>query len=187
MILREVNQNDYKEILKIYRYYIENTTVTFEYEVPCEEDFGQRIKEISSKYPYIVAEDNDRVVGYAYGDACFSTRMAYSWDSDISVYISKEYQGKGLGKRLYTALETLLKALGYVTLYAIVTGENKNSIAFHEGMGYTEVGDFPHSGYKMGKWLNVVFFTKRIGALDDPGDVPKNAPESGVYKLLKDL
>lgn len=185
MILRAVKDTDYKDILDIYRYYIENTTVTFEYEVPSEEEFRERIKNISSKYPYIVAEDNGRVVGYAYADTCFSSRKAYSWDSDVSVYINKEYRGRGLGRKLYSILEVLLKKLGYVTLYAIVTGENKASIAFHKSMGYTLVGDFPRSGYKMGRWLNVLFFTKLIGSDGDPGDVPEKAPESGVYNLLK--
>lgn len=184
--IRAVNDKDYKGILDIYSYYVENTAVSFEFVTPSDEEFKERVKRISDKYPYIVAEDNGVIVGYAYASDPYNERAACSWDSDVSVYIRSDYHGKGLGRKLYALLEEMLKELGYVNVYALITGENKSSCLFHESVGYKEVGCLPHTGYKMGRWHSIYFYAKLIGNLDIPESFPKTTKDIDVYKILKE-
>ncbi len=185
--IRKVNDTDYIEIREIYSYYVSETAVSFEFFVPSLEEFKNRVEKISSKYPYIVAEDNGEVIGYAYGSEAYNERAACSWDSDVSVYVRADYHGKGIGRRLYAALEQMLKMLGYVTVYALVTGENKDSCLFHEKVGYTQVGCLPHTGYKMGRWHSIYFYSKLIGRLDiPPHPFPKTTKQMDVYKILEE-
>ena len=87
MKLRLANLNDSKEILNIYKYYIENTAITFEYKVPSLEEFEDRIKTISKDYPYIVALIDNKVIGYAYASK-YKERDAYNWDVELSIYVN---------------------------------------------------------------------------------------------------
>jgi len=183
--IRAVNDTDYIDIRDIYSYYISYTSVSFEFFVPSEEEFQQRVKKISSKYPYIVAEEDGKVVGYAYASDPYNDRAACRWDSDVSVYIREEYHGRGIGRKLYEALEEMLRMLGYVTVYALVTGENKDSRLFHEKVGYEEVGCLPHTGYKKGRWHSLYFYSKLIGDLGIPSTFPKTPNQIDVYKILE--
>lgn len=185
--IRKVNDKDYIDIREIYSYYISQTAVSFEYFVPSLEEFDNRVKKISSKYPYIVAEDDGQVIGYAYASDPYNDRMACSWDSDVSVYVRADYHGMGVGRRLYAVLEKMLEMLGYVNVYALVTGENKDSCRFHEKVGYTQAGCLPHTGYKMGRWHSIYFYAKLIGDLNKPSySLPKTTEKMDVYKILEE-
>ena len=120
-----------------------------------------------------VAEENGEIAGYAYADRAFE-RRAYCWDADMSVYISKKWHGKGIGRRFYALLEDALRRMDYVSAYALVTEENAASCAFHEKMGYEKMCVMPRTGYKMGRWLGVTWYVKFLREADDPGDAPKS-------------
>ena len=171
MIYRLARPEDVPAILEIYRPYVEKTTVSFEYETPSLEAFAQRFARITADYPWYVAEEGGEIAGYAYASRAFE-RRAYCWDADLSVYIAAQWHGRGIGRRFYELLENDLKRMGYVTAYAIVTGENAASLAFHKKMGYTLVAELPHVGFKMGKWLSVRWLEKRLRDPSDPGDAP---------------
>lgn len=182
--IRKVNESDYIDILEIYSYYVANTAVSFEYDVPTKEEFRERVKKISERYPYIVAEDNGKVIGYAYASDPYNERAACKWDSDVSVYIREDYHGKGVGRRLYSLLERMLKMLGFVTVYALVTGENTDSCRFHERLGYEMVGNLPNTGFKLGRWHSIYFYSKHIAELDAPVDFPKTTQDMDVYAII---
>ncbi len=159
--LRFATLDDTKQILSIYKYYIEKTAITFEYDVPSEVDFAMRVKTISDAYPYIVATLNKKVIGYAYATK-FRERKAYDWAVETSVYIDKKHKGKGLGKKLYTKLLELLTAQGFVMAYACVTCPNFTSDALHSSLGFTKVGIFSNSGYKFDNWHDIVWYEKQL-------------------------
>ena len=167
--LRVATVSDAAELLKIYAPYVTDTAITFEYDVPTLEDFEGRIAHTLEKYPYFVAELNGEIVGYAYASA-FHPRAAYGWAAETSIYVRRDMKRMGLGRTLYDALETALKAQGVLNLNACIACPNvddeyltRNSIDFHAHMGYRMVGEFQRCGYKFGRWYNMAWMEKHIG------------------------
>ncbi|MGM9637293.1 MAG: GNAT family N-acetyltransferase [Eubacteriales bacterium] len=175
--------DDLKVIGEIYAHYIQNTTVTFEYTVPSESAFAERFAAITAVYPWLVGLSDGKIVGYAYADHPFSDRTAYGWDADLSVYLTPSFTGKGVGSRLYQALIELLCELGYRNVYGIVTGENAVSMAFHQKMGFRQVGIMQNAGFKFNRWLDVAWFEKRISELGIPDQIPMNISELSSERL----
>ena len=170
-MIRNAIESDIPAMLAIYAPYVENTTYTFEYTVPTEAEFLNRFREITLQFPWLVWEDGDRILGYAYGSLPFA-RAAYAWAGEVSIYLAPEAQGKGIGRRLYTALEALMEAQGYRVFYAIITEENTGSLAFHKALGYREAGVFSHCGLKFNRWLSVVWMEKHGNSVGIPSDFP---------------
>jgi phosphinothricin acetyltransferase len=159
--VRPVNNNDVKELVAIYAYYVLNTTITFEYDVPSIEEFTQRINKITQKYPYLVAIIDNEIVGYAYATA-YKERAAYDWSVETTVYVKDGIHGNGVGKTLYTQLEQALKNKQFVNMLACITYPNPKSIDFHTKFGFTTVGHFPKIGYKFNEWRDIVWMMKVI-------------------------
>lgn len=181
--IRLAEKGDLQDIMAVYSHYILKTTVTFENTVPDLSEFEKRFERITAKYPWVVAVDGGIVVGYAYADVPFSARPAYNWDADLSVYLDNSCVHRGLGSRLYRVLMDILAELGYRNVYGIVTGENLASIAFHEKLGFRNVGCMKGSGYKFGKWLDVVWFEKRIAELGEPSGDPIFVTDMPIEKV----
>ena len=181
-MIRPATEKDVPEILEIYAPYVENTTITFEYDVPCRRSFLQRFYEITAQFPWLVWEENGRILGYAYASAPY-TRAAFSWCAEPSIYLRQEARGKGIGRKLYTVLEQILALQGYQILYALITSENSDSIAFHRKMQYIMRVDFPDCGYKFGRWLGLVWMEKRLKIVQTPSGFPK--PYSAIVQDAK--
>lgn len=170
MQIRFATVEDTDALLKIYSQYIE-TNITFEYVLPSHQEFADRIRSISAFYPYLVAEEQGRIVGYAYASRAFE-RAAYAWCADLSIYLDKNYRSHGLGRTLYELLFEISKQQGINLVFGVVTGTNAPSVAFHKALGFKVVGDFPHNGYKNHTWLNVFWLAKELlPALDNPAPV----------------
>ena len=165
MSIRIATKADLSQILAIYAPYVENTTVSFEYEIPSEETFCDRFWGITRQFPWLVWEEEGEILGYAYACAPFE-RAAYRFCAEPSIYLLPQAQGKGIGRKLYEALETILTAQGYRLSYAIITSENEASLAFHRAMGYRETARFPGCGYKFGRWLGVTWMEKSLVSVD---------------------
>jgi L-amino acid N-acyltransferase YncA len=168
-LIRMATEADAGEIVKIYAPYVTDTAVTFEYDVPSAEEFAQRMREILQTYPYLVASEEGRIVGYAYATA-LRKRVAYSRAVETTVYVEKDNRGRGLGSKLYRALEAILKRQNIINLYACIAYApaedahlNNASAAFHERAGYAMCGRFTRCGYKFGKWYDVVWMEKMLG------------------------
>ena len=172
-MIRLASHADIQAILSIYAPYVENTTYSFEYEVPTLEDFTARFDAVTTQFPWLVWEEDGAVMGYAYGSAPFQ-RAAYRWSAEVSIYLAPAAQGRGIGKKLYLALEEFLRLQGYRILFSIITEENKTSLAFHSRLGYTVCGQFPDCGLKFGRWLGVTWMKKELFS----GEIPSNAPVS---------
>ncbi|MDQ7094789.1 N-acetyltransferase family protein [Desulfosporosinus sp. PR] len=167
--IRMATKADAKEILAIYAPYVKNTAISFEYDVPSPEEFAERINNTLRKYPYIVALDSNRIIGYAYVSP-FKERVAYDWAVETTVYVSQDCRGKGLGTTLYSALEAILKRQNILNLNACIaytSMENayltNDSIYFHERLGYKKVAHFTQCGYKFGSWYDMIWMEKIIG------------------------
>ena len=166
--IRSAGPEDAGRLLEIYGYYVVNTAITFEYDVPSEEAFRARIENTLKRYPYLVLEEDDAVKGYAYAGV-FKDRAAYDHSCELSIYLEKGAKGRGYGRMLYKALEEKLKAQGIRNLYACIAdpiGEDpyltKDSEEFHRHLGFARVGEFHRCGYKFGRWYNMIWMEKMI-------------------------
>lgn len=175
--IRMATEEDAEEILKIYSPYVTDTAITFEYEIPSITEFSQRIKDTLQMYPYIVAMEEKRIVGYAYASA-FKKRAAYNWAVETSIYLKQDCTGNGLGKKLYLALENILKRQNIINLNSCIAYTSvedvyldNTSMFFHEHLGYSKVAHFTKCGYKFDTWYDMIWMEKILGdhpAVPDP-------------------
>lgn len=169
--LRMATEADASQLLAIYTPYVTDTPITFDYSVPNIKDFEIKIRHILERYPFIVAFKDDIVLGYTYVSA-LRERAAYDWAVETSVYIKREYRGRGIGKKLYQKLEEIVIKQNIINMYACIAYPNPESIAFHESMGYKTVGHFHKCGYKLHKWYDIVWMEKVLDVcLADPQPV----------------
>jgi len=161
ILIREADPNDIPGILSLYSVYIMETTRTFEYVVPSLASFQDRYNSITEQFPWLICEVDGELAGYAYASAAFK-RAAYQWDADLTVYLDEKFHRQGIATALYSCLIDLLKLQGYYNLYAVITADNTSSINFHRTFGFTDIGIFHKSGYKMGVWLDVLWMEKSL-------------------------
>jgi L-amino acid N-acyltransferase YncA len=157
MNIRKVELTDAEQITAIYNYYILKTHHTFETEPLDVEQTAERIGKTLEKYPYLVAEVDGAIVGYAYATQ-FKLREAYQHSAEISIYIKNEAKQKGIGTELYGKLYEELYE-GYV--HAILAGislPNDPSVRFFEKLGFRKVAHFDQIGYKLGRWIDVGYW-----------------------------
>lgn len=162
-LIRSACAADAAPLAEIYAPYVAETTVSFEYEAPTAAEFKRRIAQTLEKYPYLVAEAAGKPIGYTYAGA-FKPRAAYAWAVEASVYVRQGFEGNGVGRALYTALEHALRARHILNMNACITYPNTQSIAFHEAMGFQTVAHFHACGYKFGAWHDMIWMEKHLGA-----------------------
>ena len=167
--IRFAKSEDAKELLKIYAYYVTDTAISFETEVPSEEEFKLRIEEVLKSYPFIVACKDDEILGYAYLHS-FVGRKAYELSAETTIYLNPDKKKMGIGKKLYSVLEDIAKAQNITNLYSCIGYVDKedeylnnNSVQFHEHIGFRMVGKFENCGHKFGRWYHMVWMEKIIG------------------------
>jgi len=169
LVIRSATPDDAEALLEIYSYYVTDTAINFDYEPPTVDEFREKICNILEKYPYLVAEREDRIRGFAYAGP-FVGRAAYAWSSEVTIYLAPEEKGRGTGRKLYENLERRLKERGIRNLYACIGWTDRpdryldgNSAGFHGHLGYTKVGHFRKCGYKFGRWYDMIWMEKIIG------------------------
>ena len=176
VVVRDAVPEDAERLVEIYRPYVETTAITFEYDVPTVGEFRGRMERTMEKYPYLVAEMDGYVVGYAYAGRCVG-RAAYDWSVETSIYVEQHQKRRGIGRLLHDALEQELRRRHFLNMNACIAcpmGESdpyltRDSIRFHEKLGYRMVGEFHQCGYKFGRWYHMVWMEKHIG---DHADTP---------------
>jgi phosphinothricin acetyltransferase len=167
-VIRAAHADDAEDIARVYAAYVTGSVASFEREPPSASEMGRRM---GSGYPWLVACDDEAVLGYAYG-AAHRERPAYRWSVEVSVYVAEGAQRRGLGRELYGALLPLLARLGYVRAFAGITLPNDASVGLHEALGFTPVGVFHEVGFKLGGWRDVGWWQR---PLQDPP--PREPPE----------
>lgn len=160
-LIRPAVETDAARILDIYKPYVEDTSITFEYTVPELDHIKQRIKAVSEIYPWLVLEVDGKVEGYAYANK-FRDRQAYNWCAESSIYLSAQAVGKGYGFILYQCLIDLLKEQGFFEVLAVITWPNEQSEAFHKKNGFVSCGIIKKAGNKFEKWHDILIMQKEL-------------------------
>jgi phosphinothricin acetyltransferase len=186
-MIRVATADDSESILKIYAPYIENTSYTFETEVPSIDSFKTRISAYLENWPWLICEIDGVIAGYAYG-ARHRERVAYQWSLESSVYIHDEYQGRGVARALYTALISILRLQGFRNLYAVINLPNDKSVSFHEKLGFEYFATYKNVGYKLGRWKNVGWWQLQLNEYSMEPESPAKFSEikmKGIENILE--
>lgn len=186
LTIRAAAPEDAAALLEIYAPYVEKTAITFEYAVPSPEEFTGRIARTLERYPYLAAESEGEILGYAYA-APFKERAAYDWAVETTLYVREDAKRRGMGRALYAALERCLAAQGILNLNACVAVPERedeyltrDSVEFHQRLGWRLAGEFFQCGCKFGRWYNMVWMEKHIGP--HPAEPPPVKPFPAVFR-----
>ena len=152
--LRGVRETDAAAIVAIYNPYICDSIFTFEEAEVSSGKMAARIQSVVSSYPWLVAERDGKVVGYAYASR-YHERAAYRRTATIGVYVATGLHHAGIGTMLYRAVLDKLHAMDFHAVIALITVPNPASIALHEKCGFQKVGHLPQVGFKFGQWVDV--------------------------------
>lgn len=176
MDIRIVKPEDAEELLDIYSYYVKNTAITYEYEVPTVEEFAERIRSTLVKYPYLAAVVDGQIVGYIYAGP-FHARKAYEHWAEASIYIRRDCRRQGIGSALYDELAARLLLQNVYVICACIASPDEedeylthSSVRFHGRLGFEQMGRFEHCAYKFGRWYNMVYMTKTIAEAPESPD-----------------
>jgi phosphinothricin acetyltransferase len=161
--VREASREDGEACAAVYAPYVTGTAITFEIDRPSAAEMAERIEVASRRHAWLVAEDEGRVVGYAYGGV-FNRRWAYQWSCEVSVYVELGRRRTGAGKALYEALLPRLIERGYRLAAAGMTLPNEASVGLHRAMGFEPVGTFRRVGFKLGEWHDVAWMQRILAS-----------------------
>ncbi|HEY2259209.1 MAG TPA: arsinothricin resistance N-acetyltransferase ArsN1 family B [Solirubrobacteraceae bacterium] len=138
----------------VYAPFVTDSVASLEEEPPDTAEFGARMQRVCRTYPWLVAELDDRIVGFAYGSQ-HHVRAAYRWSADTTVYVSADHHRRGVGRSLYGELLPMLTSQGVYTACAGISLPNPASVSLHESFGFAPVGVYRNVGYKHGRWWDV--------------------------------
>jgi L-amino acid N-acyltransferase YncA len=170
--VRDAIEDDAPACAAIYAPYVRETAVSFEGEPPTPAQMAERIAASISTHAWVVLEDEDRVVGYAYGGP-HKQRAAYRFSCEVSVYVEPGRRRTGSGRALYQALFQRLAARGYQTAVAGMTLPNEASTGLHQAMGFEPVGVYRRIGWKLGVWHDVAWVQRALGIEQDTPAEPR--------------
>lgn len=165
--IRSVTLDDAAAVTEIYKPYVLETSISFEVEPPDISEMKERISQNLNKFPWLIYEENNIVLGYAYAGA-FKSRYAYSWSVESTVYVRQNFHKKGIGKKLYQCLLKKLNDQGIVNVVAGIALPNASSVALHESLGFEQVARFKEIGYKLGSWWDVGYWQLQLRKPNEP-------------------
>ena len=161
-MIRPATTRDAEAVARIYNHYIANTTITFEEQAITSPQMAERIGKVAlASLPWLVAEHDGRVDGYAYATQ-WKERSAYRFSVEITVYLAPEAVGRGIGSALYEALFAELDKRGVHAAIGGIALPNPASVALHEKLGMKQVAHFEQVGFKFGQWLDVGYWQKTL-------------------------
>ncbi len=176
--IRLATERDAPAIAGIYAPYCSSSVISFEEAAPDPDEMARRIRSIGATRPWIVLEDAEVLVGYAYASP-HHERAAYRWSVSTAIYVGGAHHRRGAGRALYTTLFALLRDLGYYTATAGITLPNAASVGLHEAFGFTRVGVYRDIGHKMGGWHDVAWYQTALQPVAPRPSDPR--PIAGVY------
>jgi len=170
-VIRLATERDAEQIQAIYGPIVSQTAISFEAEPPTVEEMRRRIGETFGHFPWLVCEQQEKILGYAYSSK-HRPRAAYQWSVDVSVYIHAEARRMGVGRALYGSLFQILRLQGFYNAYAGIALPNPASVGLHESLGFTLVGVYHEVGYKLDAWRDVGWWELSLR----PKTVPPEPP-----------
>lgn len=165
-MIRLATTADAERVAAIYAPGVERTFASFEEVAPDAAEMARRIEVTLPAYPWLVCEADGQVVGYAYAGP-HHARAGYRWSVNASVYIDDRAHRRGFGRALYTSLFAILRAQGYLNVYAGIAIPNAGSVGLHESLGFVPVAVYPGVGYKRGAWVDVGWWHLLLAPLSD--------------------
>lgn len=156
-MVRNVKLNDAKCITDIYNYYVLNEMPTFEEKPVTTDFFKEKIENSSSKYPWVVYEIDNAIIGYACANP-WKPRSGYRYTAEISIYLNPNNITKGIGTILYTELIKQLKENGFNSIIGGITLPNPPCVRLHEKFGFKQIAHFKQVGIKFNKWADVGYW-----------------------------
>jgi L-amino acid N-acyltransferase YncA len=162
--IRPARASDIPAITRIYAHAVQFGTASFELEPPDEAEMTRRQRALlDGGFPYLVAELDGALAGYAYAGH-YRTRPAYRWTLEDSVYIAPAMQGRGIGRALLDRLMAESAARGFRQMIAVIgDSQSAGSIALHRACGFRHVGTLENVGFKFGRWLDSVLMERSLG------------------------
>jgi L-amino acid N-acyltransferase YncA len=170
MRVRDATGDDAEACAAIYAPYVTDTAITFEYDPPSAAEMGRRIDAAQRAHAWLVLEEEERLVGYAYAGP-FKERAAYRWSSEVSIYLEPGRRRSGGGRLLYEALFARLAERGVRTLVAVMTLPNDASEGLHRALGFEPVGTLRRVGWKHGQWHDVAWMQRMPENDDGPAEL----------------
>lgn len=184
--MRVAREEDAEGIAEIYFPYVSTTPISFEIDPATAVEIRSRIEKTLHRYPWLVAEEEGRLIGYAYASA-HRERAAYRFSVDVAAYVMQGFYRQGVARALYRELFRILKEQGYCNAFAGITVPNQASVGFHESFGFRPIGVYRNVGYKSGQWRDVGWWQLELAAPANPPrrltDFPK-IPVSGERSTL---
>jgi len=178
-LIRVASIGDASAIAAIYAPYVESLSVSFEQRAPTAKEIVRRIESVTETYPWLIAESEGEVVGYAYASR-FRERWAYRFAVETAIYIASHRQREGIGRRLYLALIRTLSAQGYTQALAAIALPNEGSIDMHEAVGFQRAGVWRGVGFKHGQWRDVGLWQRPLALPEDDPEEPRPFSEVGL-------
>jgi phosphinothricin acetyltransferase len=178
-VLRPAAPADAPGVLALYAPLVRDTHVSFEAVSPTADEVAGRIARTLERFPWLVCEDEEDLLGYAYAGP-HRDRSGYRWSAEVSVYVAPAAHRRGVGRALYTALLGLLAAQGYVNVYAGIALPNDASVGLHEALGFRLAARYPAVGFKAGAWRDVGWWHRRINPLAPAPAPPVPFPALGA-------
>jgi L-amino acid N-acyltransferase YncA len=167
--VRDATISDAAACQAIYAPYVRDTAITFELEPPSEGETAERISTAAASHAWLVLEDDEQVVGYAYGGP-FAARAAYRWSCEVSVYLQMSRRRTGGGRALYEVLLDRLAGRGFHMAVAGMALPNEASVGLHRAMGFEPVGIWKRIGFKHGAWHDVMWTQRPLAEGLPSGD-----------------
>ena len=168
MIARLAEERDAPALAAIYAPAVIERATSFELVPPSAAEMAARVAAVAAHYPWLVAEDGGKVLGFAYASR-HRDRAAYAWSVDVSVYVHPDAHRRGIGRGLYRVLLRVLELQGFRRAYAGATLPNPASVGLHEAMGFRPIGVYEAVGHKFGRWHDVAWFGRPLAPLSaDP-------------------
>ena len=167
VLIRQATAEDAAAIAAIYAPYVAASTATFEEVAPDAIEMARRMRGDGIDYPWLVAEDAGRVLGYA-SSGGFRTRSAYRWSVETGVYVAETAQRRGVARLLMVALLDELTEARFVTAIASISLPNVASVALHAALGYRLAGTIKAPGYKLGQWIDIGYFQRDLAERSEP-------------------
>ena len=159
--IRVAGERDAEAIAAIYAPAVAERATSFELTPPDAEEMRRRVATVLQRYPWLVCESSQTILGYVYATA-HRERAAYRWSVDVAAYVRPEGQRRGIARALYTGLFEILALEGYRNACAGITLPNPASVEMHKAMGFEHVGTYHRVGYKKGRWHDVAWFERPL-------------------------
>jgi len=158
--IRPATDADAPAIADIYNYFVTDSVVTFEETPVATEEIARRIGAVQSTgLPWLVAHEDDQIVGYAYATP-WKERIGYRFSVETTIYLAQGLSGRGIGTKLYAELFRLLERGGIKSAIGGIALPNDASVGLHEKMGMKKVAEFERVGVKFGRWINVGYWQR---------------------------